>query len=242
MIIDQALFDSTSYGSARAILCKCDACGKERYVSKQKLVGRGDGLCKACHISALGASRRGTRHSSEARERISAATSGVKRPHLSADQRVNSSRKYVKSACLICFAESLRRADQLANWQGLCLSCAARTKAELPAMRERVCGSASRHWRGGVTPENARIRNSRESKQWRAAVLMRDGLACVACGAVGGKLEADHIKPFSLYPGLRFNIDNGRTLCKPCHGIHGAKVYDGRLIRPATIFTSLTGR
>jgi hypothetical protein len=37
------------------------------------------------------------------------------------------------------------------------------------------------------------------------------------CGQIGGKLNVDHIKPFSLFPELRFDIKNGRTLCLLCH-------------------------
>lgn len=39
---------------------------------------------------------------------------------------------------------------------------------------------------------------------------------CVICGK-GGKLQSDHIKPFALYPELRFDVNNGRTLCISCH-------------------------
>lgn len=78
-------------------------------------------------------------------------------------------------------------------------------------------GSAHHNWKGGVTSENHRIRTSASYTQWRIAVFERDRYTCVWCGQKGGKIEADHIKPFSLYPEFRFDISNGRTLCKSCH-------------------------
>ena len=79
-------------------------------------------------------------------------------------------------------------------------------------------GSKSYSWKGGITPLNKIIRRSLEYRLWREAVFTRDNYTCIWCGDdKGGNLNADHIKSFSLYPELRFAIDNGRTLCVPCH-------------------------
>ena len=79
-------------------------------------------------------------------------------------------------------------------------------------------GDKHPNWRGGITPINQRIRYSFEMKLWRKAVFERDKYTCIWCGdKKGGNLNADHIKPFALYPELRFAIDNGRTLCVNCH-------------------------
>ena|SRR3990167_7722704 len=61
------------------------------------------------------------------------------------------------------------------------------------------------------------IRQSFEYKLWREAVFIRDNWTCRFCSNRGGKLQADHIKPFALFPELRLSIDNGRTLCEECH-------------------------
>lgn len=83
-------------------------------------------------------------------------------------------------------------------------------------------GANHHNWKGGITTEICRIRKSVEYKLWREAVFGRDNYTCVWCGAKCGNgkkviLNADHIKPFSLFPELRFCIDNGRTLCRQCH-------------------------
>lgn len=74
------------------------------------------------------------------------------------------------------------------------------------------------NWKGGISKENHLIRNSTEYKLWRTAVFTRDKFMCIWGGKEhGSKLNADHIKPFALFPELRFAIDNGRTLCEDCH-------------------------
>lgn len=87
-------------------------------------------------------------------------------------------------------------------------------------------GERSHWWRGGRTTESVRIRASLEYKNWRRSIFERDEYTCRWCNKKGGwskeekrkiVLNADHIKPFSQYPKLRFTIDNGRTLCLDCH-------------------------
>lgn len=78
-------------------------------------------------------------------------------------------------------------------------------------------GEKHPRWKGGITETNHKIRTSLEYKNWRRAVFERDKFTCQFCGQVGGQLNADHIKPFSTHPKLRFVLSNGRTLCNPCH-------------------------
>ena len=64
---------------------------------------------------------------------------------------------------------------------------------------------------------SGRDRNSAEYRGWRDAVFKRDMYACQRCGKIGVRLNAHHIKPWAKFADLRFDVDNGITLCEGCH-------------------------
>ncbi len=72
---------------------------------------------------------------------------------------------------------------------------------------------------------NSRNRNSPEYKKWRNKVFERDKYTCQKCNKIGGTLNAHHIKEYSKYPEVRYEVKNGITLCEKCHKkIHRKKV------------------
>lgn len=173
-------------------------------------------------------------------------------------RKFNERKKRTLVSCKECRAEILKRNDSLKSWGGRCRSCATSLVASSPIqkavarnnglafiekygppvgprMENRKRGSTHYRWRGGVTPHRIAIWNSAEYKTWRDSVMSRDGFKCIACGISRVALQADQIEPFALAEHLRFDVDNGRTLCVPCHRKYGAKVSPGtlKLLQPA---------
>ena len=85
-------------------------------------------------------------------------------------------------------------------------------------------GISLEQWNGFKSPEYKLLRDqSRPSLiKWRQSIFKRDNYTCQECYTISGNgynvvLHPHHIKKFSKYPELRFDINNGITLCKRCH-------------------------
>ena len=154
----------------------------------------------------------GKHFSEETRRKISAAQIGNHKmfgKHLSKETR----RKMSKAHC----------GEKNPSWGN------SPSKETRKKISEAQRGEKSYRWKGGITPIYKKIRDSLEYRLWREAVFKRDSYTCQWCkDDKGGNLNADHIKPFSLFPELRFAIDNGRTLCIDCHrktDTYGNRIY-----------------
>jgi hypothetical protein len=73
-------------------------------------------------------------------------------------------------------------------------------------------------------------RNNPNDKQWKYAVYKRDNFICrINNQDCSGRIEAHHILSWNDYPELRFNINNGITLC---HAHHPKKRAEEKRLSP----------
>lgn len=80
-------------------------------------------------------------------------------------------------------------------------------------------GSKHHNYNPNLTDEERKIkRNTLEDKAFRLNVFERDNFTCRKCGDNhGGNLQAHHILNHWKYKDLRYDVNNGITLCKKCH-------------------------
>ena len=81
-----------------------------------------------------------------------------------------------------------------------------------------IYGERHPQYRHGNTILHKLLWGRVEYQEWRKAVYERDNYTCQICGDDrGGNLEAHHVRSFKDFPELRYDTDNGVTLCKACH-------------------------
>lgn len=139
----------------------------------------------------IGGRKKGFKHSKETKRKIGLAKLGDKNPAKRLDVRSRMNR------------------DKL----GKPLSVEHRIK-----LSESHVGEKSYLWQGGISKLRIykHYRNS-EYINWRKKVFERDDWTCQECGMKGCMLHPHHIKSYTYYPELRYEVDNGITLCVPCH-------------------------
>lgn len=85
-------------------------------------------------------------------------------------------------------------------------------------VREAISGNKHPRWNSRLTDADREGRRITEDYRiWRTSVYERDKYKCNVCKQVGGKLNAHHLYSYANYPDLRFDLDNGITLCVICH-------------------------
>lgn len=155
---------------------------------------------------------------------------GYKQSLDSVHKRAAALRKGKHFNCLVCNSEFWRSQSSIKKGDNKYCSreCYQQSQTGKPkgevfkAFCKARTGANNPNWRGGITPEHLHIRNSQIYRDWRGAVFVRDDHTCQDCLAKCGDgkdvyLHAHHLKGFAEYPDLRFDIENGVTLCKKCH-------------------------
>ncbi len=88
----------------------------------------------------------------------------------------------------------------------------------------RLRGEKHPNWKGGLSPARQKEYGNPEYLSFVKVVLERDNYTCQSCGAKNGngytvQLEAHHKTPYGERPDLRYDTDNGITLCFDCHNL-----------------------
>ncbi len=83
-----------------------------------------------------------------------------------------------------------------------------------------MLGEKNPMWCGG---DSNKDRRNADYKKWRLSVFERDDFVCQKCGYFNGcgvsrkDLNAHHIVRWIDSIELRYEVDNGMTLCAECH-------------------------
>lgn len=127
--------------------------------------------------------------------------------------------EWVEIPCKNC-GEKVRMTKNRAEnyWKGYCRNC-----KYVP-----ITGEHNLNWKDGISKENQKLRTSIQYYEWRARVLVKADFKCEICNKENSR-NAHHIKPFALYPDIRFDVNNGQCLCEDCHNKTKRRIQNGSI-------------
>ncbi len=131
---------------------------------------------------------------------------GKKRDNISGENNFLWNGGGITKICISCKKGFLTRGKRIETGKFCSHSCRAKWN---------FLGDKNPKWRGGIPRE--RRDELLEYREWRKAVHKRYGWKCGMCKFKGKKIIAHHIRVWEHFPELRFDVDNGITLCRGCH-------------------------
>ena len=215
---------------------ECLICKNKYYVQKFNLI-KSKTCCSKCRVEYTKSKTKGLKRTQETILKMRESQRGISHSPFTCFKKGHKGfRKktgvYLK--CLCCNKEfyakpkaSLKRKFcsmkcKIISQKGFITSEETKEKLRIASIKAgchppHIFGEKHYNWKGGITPIIMKIRTSKEYNIWRVSVFQRDNYTCQMCNKIGGKLCVHHIKSFSKYPELRFDINNGQTLCLDCH-------------------------
>lgn len=139
-----------------------------------------------------------------------------------------------KVNCTLCGTDYLVQKCELKYTKFCSRKCLGISNSKRPAWNKgkpylALMGSKNPKWIADRSLIKQQDRHSNPNyKIWRREILIRDNYQCIQCDFKGWPLQVDHIKSYTYYPKLRFELSNGRTLCVPCHkatDTYGFKIF-----------------
>mgnify|MGYP001596938537 CR=1 FL=1 len=187
------------------------------------------GLTKETHpgVARSAAAKVGKMRSAETRQKISLGKIGRKYP---GRVGISGPRTSVSINCLVCKKQFLTYLSHFKKGRKCCSVFCAKT-IRISKNKER---SGEHHYRWIKERNEVKIgdRTLHDplSKQWRKQVIGRDNWSCrIADNNCDGRLEAHHILRWVDSPDLRYDINNGITLC---HAHHPRKRAEEKRLAP----------
>ena len=216
-------------GSGANVVIQCDYCGREytkmwhQYLNERSGAVQTDccGECKAKKIEETTLKKYGVRSQfslQSVRDKI--AKTNLDKYGCENPFAANEVKDKIARTCVSRYGhKSASQADVVK--EKIKKTCLERYGVEYYILKQVHYGVENPRWKGGVA-YHRQERSTIDYIRWRSSVYVRDQYTCQKCGAHTGNgkavtLNAHHIRNWRDNEDLRYDINNGITLCKKCH-------------------------